>query len=205
MNNYKKLIDRFVDIFDSAEEYGVNTEIVVDSDLAYDVAKELEFLGKPFFIETEDQFERDLYDNEILGVTMCKFKDNEIEYFLQPVLDKRGVNTLTDEVTHTLIIQEDLMDIVDCERFTELESLIVLELEKDYDCEDCELDGDCECCLGLEEEEFQFDDYDNYLGEPGEEMLEDVVENILSIMIETEENGGCIHCKLKDYLREVLD
>ena len=75
MSTYINKVNEIVGLLLEAEEQEVNLEVILDSDLAYDVAKELQYtFGKKFCMDSEDDFEIDLSENDILGVAVSVYK-----------------------------------------------------------------------------------------------------------------------------------
>ena len=139
--NYKERVDKLVGLLLKCEELEQNCEVILDSELAYDVAKELYYkLDKYFLIEEQDQFEKDLKDNDILGVALLIHSDGMVEYFLQPVMNDEG-DTYEAELTDVLYIQDNLMDCVDINEFKIADKFIISEDEADNvycNCQDCD-------------------------------------------------------------------
>lgn len=115
MNNYVKNIDKLVEIFDNAEENCVNINMILDANIAYDLTKELEFLGKKFFIEIEDQHEIELEkaDSGILSVALSVYDDGTKMYFLEQALYNGVVIKDDGEFTDVVCIQNELLDVIE--------------------------------------------------------------------------------------------
>jgi hypothetical protein len=155
--NYKDKVDKIVGLLLENEELETNCQVILDSELAYDVAKELYYkLDKPFLIEEEDQFEKDLKENDILGVAVSIYEDGETLYFLQPIMNDEG-ETYEDEVNEALYIQDDLLDCVDVEEFRIADIYILTECD-----ENC---CDCESCKNKQEYSEYEREMDDYLDE----------------------------------------
>jgi hypothetical protein len=115
--NYKEKVDKIVDILLENEGLQRNCEVILDSELAFDVAKELYYKqDKYFLIDEEDQFEKTLKENDILGVALLIHNDGQVEYFLQKIMNSEG-ETYEDEIFEVLYIQDDLLDCVDIDEF----------------------------------------------------------------------------------------
>lgn len=152
--NYKDKVDKIVGLLLENEEFETNCEVILDSELAYDVAKELYYkLDKYFLIEEKDQFEKDLKENDILGVALLVHGDGQAEYFLQRIMSDEG-ETYPDEITQVLYIQDDLLDCVDVKEFKIADIYILTEC--DENCCDCE---SCKNKQEYSEYEREMDDY----------------------------------------------
>jgi hypothetical protein len=125
--NYKEKIDKIVDILLENEGLQRNCEVILDSELAFDVAKELYYKkDKYFLLEEEDQFEKTLKENDILGVALLMHNDGQVEYFLQRIMNNEG-ETYEDEISQSLYIQDDLLDCVELEEFKIADIYIIKE------------------------------------------------------------------------------
>lgn len=176
MNDYKEKVDRLVGLLLDCEELEMNCELILDSETAYDVAKELYYeLDKYFLIEEIDQFEKDLKDNDILGVALLIHSDGEVEYFLQPVMDDEG-ETYGDDLTDVVYIQDNLMDCVDINEFVKADKFII----KDFDdSSDEDISDECDCCSCCDKCDYEEDeDYET-------EIEEDVIEVLLGELLDT--------------------
>lgn len=143
MSTYTNKVNEIVGLLLEAEEQEVNLQVILDSDLAYDVAKELQYtLGKEFCMDSEDDFEIDLNENDILGVAVSVYEDGEVEYFLQPVMNDDG-ETYGDEVSDIVFVQDEIVDCLDLDEF-HCEVVILEEMENDEVSEEC--NQDCDNC-----------------------------------------------------------
>lgn len=184
--NYKEKVIEIVGLLLEAEEQEVNLQVILDSDLAYDVAKELQYtLGKEFYMDSEDDFEIDLNENDILGVAVSVYEDGEVEYFLQPVMNEDG-ETYGDEVSDIVFVQDEIVDCLDLDEFR-CEVVVLEESEDDELTEECNQDCDnCPYNEDIEDEEdvveVLFDELMSSIDEL--EKDEDLVENILDLIFD---------------------
>lgn len=187
--NYKEKVDKLVGHLLKSEEKGIDCQLVLDSELAYDVAKELLYkFDKPFVIEEEDEFEKDLKENDILGVALSVYKDGEIMYFLQPVMTDEG-ETYEDEITEILYIQDDLLDCVDIYQFVKADIFIIKEDSIE------ELKCNCRNC---DEEYLEFaEEMDDYV----DEKIADIHCYFVDKLIENEDN---VEFDFSDLMDDIL-
>ena len=159
---YKEKVDKIVGLLLDCEELEMNCELILDSETAYDVAIELYYiLGKYFLIEEIDQFEKDLKDNDILGVVLLIHSDGEVEYFLQPVMDDEG-ETYGDDLTDVVYIQDNLMDCVDINEFVKADKFII----KDFDdSSDEDISDECDCCSCCDKCDYEEDLFEELTNE----------------------------------------
>jgi hypothetical protein len=188
--NYKERVDKLVGLLLRCEELEQNCEVILDSELAYDVAKELYYkLDKYFLIEEQDQFEKDLKENDILGVALLIHSDGMVEYFLQPVMNDEG-DTYEDQLTDVLYIQDDLIDCVDINEFKIADKFIISEDEIDN------IYCDCKYCQDCDEEYLEFEEeMNNYI----DETIDDIHGYFIEKLIGNENN-----IDLFDLIDEVL-
>jgi hypothetical protein len=140
--NYKEKVDTFVSIVKEAINDKISIQIILNSELAYDVTKELYYEDKEKFEDyTEDMFDELLSENGILSVCVLCSSDGSIKLFLEEVFDTKG-NTLYDDVSDFIFIEDELYDCIDKGAF---EGLVVVISEhdeeseyKEYDCDNCE-------------------------------------------------------------------
>jgi hypothetical protein len=111
---YSERVYRLTGLLLDAEENYESIELILDADLAYDVAVTLQDeLGKDFFNESEeDDFDYLLKNHDILGITVARY-DNKITYFLEEV-NYNGL-TLESEMD-SYYIQDYLLDCLDLDR-----------------------------------------------------------------------------------------
>lgn len=186
MSTYINKVNEIVGLLLEAEEQEVNLEVILDSDLAYDVAKELQYtFGKKFCMDSEDDFEIDLSENDILGVAVSVYEDGEVEYFLQPVMNDNG-ETYGDEASDIVFVQDEIVDCLDLDAF-DCEVVILEEMEDDEISEECFEDcSNCPYAEDYDEEEdvveVLFDELMSSINEL--EKDEDLVENILDLIFD---------------------
>lgn len=162
---YVEKINKLAEILMELEEDGTSGQVILDAELAYDLAIELrDKFDKPFLIEYDDQFEIDLKENDILGVAVNVYDDGEVEYFLQPVLSEEG-ETWKDEASEVILIQDDLMDCIEVDKFEGRVLSFTEETEQ-------ECNGDCENCK-VNEDNFEEEDLSEVLAD---EMLTSIAE-----------------------------
>lgn len=198
MNNYIKHINGLVELFDNAEEDCVNINVILDANIAYDLTKELEFLGKEFFIEIDDQHEIELEkaDNGILSVALSVYDDGEVQYFLQPALYDGVVIKEDGEFLDVACIQNELLDVIEPDKNFNNVSIAILNFSsEDYESDSCDCNI-CEECGELECECICDEDSDRgFVAEFIDEEIDEVLENL--------ENGECVYCVLKEAMRNV--
>lgn len=191
MNDYKEKVDRLVGLLLDCEETEMNCELILDSELAYDVAKELYYeLDKYFLIEEIDQFEKDLKDNDILGVALLIHSDGEVEYFLQPVMDDEG-ETYGDDLTDVVYIQDNLMDCVDINEFVKADKFIIKDSD---DSSDEDISDECDCCSCCDKCDYEEDLF--------EELTNELLSSIGEYAVDNSELAYEIIC---DKLEEVYE
>ena len=199
MNNYVESINELVEIFDNAEENCVNINVILDANIAYDLTKELEFLGKEFFIEMEDQHEIELEkaDSGILSVGLLVYDDGEVQYFLQPALYDGVVIKEDGEFLDVVCIQNELLDVIEPDKnFNNVYIAILNFSSEDYEsdscnCDICEECGEleCECICDDEDSDRSF-------------IAEFIAEEIEEVLIKLEEDE-CPHCAIGESLENV--
>ena len=112
--NYEETVDRLVGLLLSAEENYESIELILDSDLAYDVAIILQDeLDKDFFYESyENDFDYLLKNNDILGIIIARY-GGKLIYFLEEV-NYNGITLESDMDTY--YIQDYLLDSINLDR-----------------------------------------------------------------------------------------
>lgn len=199
MNNYIKNIDGLVELFDNAEEDCVSINVILDANIAYDLTKELEFLGKEFFIEIKDQHEIELEnaDSGILSVALSIYDNGEVMYFLQPALYDGVVIKEYGEFLDAVYIQDELLDVINPE--DNFDNVAVFDLIFIDSCEEEDV-CDCNCALCQECDELECEcicDEDSdrgFVAEFIEEAIEEIIEDL--------ENGECVNCVLGEALED---
>ena len=123
-SEYRTKVEEYARILIDAERMGERAEIILNSELAYDVARELrDIYEKPF--DEEVLFEEILHDddNGILGIAVNIYSDGEVKYFFQDVLSTLG-ETLEDDTDIVYIekkyFDEIEKDKINCYEFVEL-------------------------------------------------------------------------------------
>jgi hypothetical protein len=111
---YKDKIGSLVGLLIQAEEKNERIELILDSDMAYDVAIELQDeLGKRFYYECEtDDFDYLLEHEDILSIATSRDEEG-ILYFLSET--KYGDITLESEAD-AFFIHENVVDKLDTDR-----------------------------------------------------------------------------------------
>ena len=190
--NYKEKVDRLVGLLLNCEESERNCELILDSELAYDVAKELYYkLDKYFAIEEKDQFEKVLKENDILGVAVSIYSNGEVLYFLQPIMNSNG-ETYEDEDTKILFIQDELVDCVELDKFTIADIFIIKKDSIE------ELKCNCEYCKRCDKEYKEFaEEMDDYV----DETIADIHCYFVDKLIENEDN---VEFYFSDLMDEIL-
>lgn len=147
--NYKEKIDTFVKVVKEAIEEKTSMQLILNSELAYDIAKELYYENKDRFEDyTEDMFDELLSENGILSVCVLHSSDGRTKLFLQLVFDNEG-DTLVDDYSDCILIADELYDCIDINAF---ECIVATIKEHDEDSE-CKV---CNCCgCILEDKEFE--------------------------------------------------
>lgn len=115
----RNFVDTFVGIFDMYDEGEKSLTVILDKEVAHELALELEFLGKNFISEYEIgiTWEEDMDKNDIMSVCSYDFQgDGERTYFFSSVIHSTG-ETLYSECDD-YIIQDDLVDCLQLERLT---------------------------------------------------------------------------------------
>lgn len=166
-------IDKLVGLFLQAEEMEESIEVIIDSEIAYEIATKLyDELDKNFETEEDNEFENLLIEEDILGVSMYMLNGESV-YFLEPVFNDKGI-TLYGE-SDKYFIHEDVIDIIDTDRLYGEIIIIEEEIETETDIAD--------------ELEEVFDDISN-----------DLVDEISECI---DEEDYCVHCAIKERLSEV--
>lgn len=140
----------FVGMFLCNMEEKTSSKVILDSDLAYDIAMELHCdLGIDFEYCTEDIFAELLSKNEILSVSMICSNDGRVKFYLESIFNKIG-ETMIDDYSDVIWIQDDLVDCINMDKFNTDEILIFVgekeldEEECNYDCANCKFNDDDE-------------------------------------------------------------
>jgi hypothetical protein len=140
MINYKQRIDTYTGVILKAIECEQSIQLILDSSIAYDVAKELYYMNKSKFeYYTEDMFDELLAENDILSVCVLNSSDGKVRLFLQEVFDVEG-NTMEDEDSDFILIEENLLDCVDIKAFECIVGVICEENQASYESDDEDID-----------------------------------------------------------------
>lgn len=196
MSNYIMTIDELVKLFDNAEENSINMNLILDANIAYDLTKELEFLGKEFFVEIKDQHEIELEEanSGILSVALSIYDDGTKMYFLEPALYDGVVIKDDGEFTDVICIQDEVLDVIEPDKNFSNVVIAVLSLSDEIDesC-DCNFCQECECICDEEE----YEDLDR------EFIAEFIDEEIAEVLTKLEE-GVCHHCAIGEALENTF-
>ena len=167
--NYKEKVDILTEILLEAEENHESVELILDADLAFDVAVTLQDeLGKRFC--EEDEFDYLLEHSDILSLAITRDEFGTL-YFLSEAIYE-GI-TLESEAD-TFYIHENVYDKLDTDRL--MGDIIVLKESDDED-----LEGEYGMKAKLDE------------------MFEDIVSDMIDEIQEIEyEDDFCLHCSLKE-------
>ena len=176
--NYKEKVDTFVSIIKEAINNKISIQIILNSEVAYDVAKELYYENKERFEDyTEDMFDELLSKNGILSVCVLCSSDGDIKLFLEEVFDTKG-NTLYDDVSDFIFIEDELYDCINKESFEGL--VIVISENKD---------------------EYGYDEEDEL-----DELFEELTEEVLQDILDNQDNSNfCLYCTIKNRIQEAYE
>ncbi|WP_252241657.1 hypothetical protein [Clostridium sp. ZBS18] len=175
-------MEELIGLFLEAEEFEENINIILDSNVAYELAKILkDDLEKNFFCEAEEkdydkEIEKDFKDllinNDILSVAVM-YEDEHPLYFLQEAMYEE----ITAECDADMFyVQDNLLDVLDINRLNG----DIVKFNLDYE------DESYEC---NEEEVDEFED-----------MLEERTDELINKMLEDKD---CVHCLIKESLEDV--
>ena len=169
--NYIEKVDKLIGIMLEAEENHESVELILDADLAFDVAVTLQDeLGKRFC--EEDDFDYLLEHSDILSLAITRDKFGAL-YFLSEAIYE-GV-TLESEAD-TFYIHENVYSRLDTDRL--LGDIIILK----------ELDNADEDVEYTMEDEL-------------DEMFEDIVADMLNELEDVQSDDFCLHCSLKEAIQ----
>ncbi|MBY6838825.1 hypothetical protein [Clostridium botulinum] len=166
-------MEELIGLFLEAEEFEENINIILDSNVAYELAKILkDDLEKNFFCEAEENdydkeieidFKDLLINNDILSVAVM-YENGHPLYFLQEAMYEE----ITAECdADTFYVQDNLLDVLDINR----------------------LNGDI---VKFELEDEEVDEFEDML----EERTDDLINKLL-------ENKDCVHCLIKEALEDI--
>jgi hypothetical protein len=176
MIDYKEKVEILTGLMLRAEEENERIELILDADLAFDIAVELQCeLGKRFYCECdEDEFDYLLTHEDILSLTTSR-DDKGILYFLSET--KYGDITLESEAD-VFYIHENVFDKIDTNR-------LIGEIAILQECDDTEED--------MDEEEL-------------DELIEELTGEVLQAIIDNQDNPEfCLHCEIKDAITEAYE
>lgn len=201
MNEYKLKVDKYIGLLLQCEENEISTQLILDADLSFDIAVELQDeLGKDFYTESDDEFEILLNENSILGIAVNVYEDGEVEYFLQKVINKDGI-TYGDDSSDIVFIQSDLIDCLELNCFNC--DVVELRDSEDDDSEEPECDGDCEnCTLHDEEEDTDDEDYEKEIED--EDTVEELFEELLSSIDELDIDENLVE-NIYELIKDKID
>lgn len=174
--DYKEKVNAYTDTVKEAIKSEISIQVILNSELAYDVAKELYYDDKykhRFEEYTEDMFDELLAENDILSVCVLNSSDGKVRLFLQEVFDVEG-NTMEDEDSDFILIEENLLDCVDIKAFECIVGVICEENQASYESDDEDID----------------------------DLLEELTEEVIS---EIREDERCVHCIIKEKLQEAYE
>ena len=162
----------FVGMFLCDMEEKTSSKVILDSDLAYDIAMELHCdLGIDFEYCTEDIFAELLSKNEILSVSMICSNDGRVKFYLESIFNKIG-ETLIDDYSDVIWIQDDLVDCINMEKFN-TDEICIFVGDKELDEEEC--NHDCANCKFNDDDE----DYEKELENNEESLFEALATEML--------------------------
>lgn len=141
--DYKERVKAYTDTVKEAIKSEVSIQVILNSELAYDVTKELYYDNKyrhMFKYYTEDMFDKLLAEYDILSVCIFSSSDGSIKLFLQEVFNTKG-DTLPDSDSEFIFIEDELYDCIDTKAFDGLVAVIIEhDRESEYtecDCDNC--------------------------------------------------------------------
>lgn len=141
--NYIEKVNAYADTVKEAIKSEVSIQVILNSELAYDVAKELYYDTKykhRFEDYKEDMFDELLSENDILSICVLCSMDGRVKLFLQSVIDDEG-DTLSDDISEFIFIEDELYDCIDTKVFDGLVA-VISESNDDSEYTEC----DCENC-----------------------------------------------------------
>lgn len=150
-------MEELIGLFLEAEEFEEDINVILDSDIAYELAKILKYdLEKKFYSEDkeiEKDFESLLMNNDILSVAVM-YEDGYPLYFLQEAMYEEITAECDADIFY---IQDDLLDILDINR----------------------LNGDVVKFKPKYEDEYseEMDEFEDMLEERTDELLEKILED----------------------------
>ncbi|OSA92840.1 UNVERIFIED_ORG: hypothetical protein B2H93_13520 [Clostridium botulinum] len=166
-------MEELIGLFLEAEEFEEDINVILDSDVAYELAKILkDDLEKNFFCEDkeiEKDFESLLMNNDILSVAVM-YENGHPLYFLQEAMYEEITAECDADIFY---IQDDLLDILDINR----------------------LNGDVVKFKPKYEAKYNEEEMDEF-----EDMLEERTNELLHKILEDED---CVHCLIKESLENM--
>lgn len=172
-------MEELIGLFLEAEEFEENINIILDSNVAYELAKILkDDLEKKFYSEAEEkdydkEIERDFKDllinNDILSVAVI-YEGGYALYFLQEAMYEEITAECDADIFY---VQDDLLDILDINRLNGDIVKFELEYEDEYN-------------------EEKMDEFEDMLEEQTDELLEKILED-----------KDCVHCLIKESLEDM--
>ncbi|MBN1076076.1 hypothetical protein DVV91_17285 [Clostridium botulinum] len=172
-------MEELIGLFLEAEEFEENINIILDSNVAYELAKILkDDLEKKFYSEAEEkdydkEIERDFKDllinNDILSVAVM-YENGHPLYFLQEAMYEE----ITAECDADMFyVQDNLLDVLDINRLNGDIVKFELEYKDEYN-------------------EEEVDEFEYMLEEQTDELLEKILED-----------KDCVHCLIKEALEDI--
>ncbi|WP_252251359.1 hypothetical protein [Clostridium sp. VAP52] len=172
-------MEELIGLFLEAEEFEENINIILDSNVAYKLAKILkDDLEKKFYSEAEEkdydkEIERDFKDllinNDVLSVAVM-YENGHPLYFLQEAMYEE----ITAECDADMFyVQDILLDVLDINRLNGDIVKFELEYEDEYN-------------------EEKMDEFEDMLEEQTDELLEKILED-----------KDCVHCLIKESLEDM--
>jgi len=183
--DYKFKIDKLIGLILDSVENEQNTNLILDSSIAYDVSKELLYkFNANFEYQDGNSFDELLKENDVLSLFTTCSEDGRVRHFLGTVFDEDG-NTYPDEDSEVIFIQDSLYDCIDTDVF-EGQIGILIDNEEEFKriveaLREDECDGDCDNCT-------LHDDDEDYEKEINEDLFETLADEMLVSIGEYAEN-----------------
>jgi len=178
--NYKEKIDKIIGIILNSVENELSSNLILDSEIAYDIAKELLYkFDANFEYQDSNIFDELLEENDILSLFTTCSEDGKVRHFLGTIFDNDGM-TYPDEDSDIIYIQDSLYDCIDTDVFEGQVSILVDDVEefknivkalKEDENEEC--DSDCSNCPYNDDEDYE------------KEIEEDPIEVLLGELLDT--------------------
>jgi hypothetical protein len=213
--DYKFKIDKIIGLILQGNELEISMNFILDSDIAYDISKELLYeLDANFEYQDGDSFDELLEANDILSLCVICSKDGIVRYILQPVCDNDGM-TYPDEDSNIIYIQDSLYDCIDTDVFDGQVAILIDEEEefnriiealKEEDYEECNHDcANCKLHEDTDDEDYEKEiDEEDELDELFEELTSEVLEDIMKNQ-DDQNSDFCLHCAIKDRIIEAYE